>query len=97
MCQRVHPDVKVCDVDAHGLLAHGRLVGVPGALVVIGEGDDAGADAEDHGGVDLAVGPRLAVARRPCYEKTRERANAGRRKWRSHLILAENLRGHRKK
>ena len=62
MCQRVHPDVKVCDVYAHGLLAHGRLVGVPGALVVIGEGDYAGADAEDHGGVDLAVGPRLAVA-----------------------------------
>ena len=54
--------MKVCDVDAHGLLAHGRLVGVPGALVVIGEGDDAGADAEDHGGVDLAVDPRLAVA-----------------------------------
>ena len=44
--------------------------------------------------VEAREGGRMFLA---CYEKTRERANAGRRKWRSHLILAENLRGHREK
>ena len=57
MGQGVHPHVEVSDVDAHGLLAHGALVRVPGALVVVGEGDDGGAHAQDHGGVDLAVSP----------------------------------------
>eukprot|EP00976_Prorocentrum_cordatum_P070978 1180140-Prorocentrum_minimum.AAC.15 len=37
------------------LLAHGGLVRVAGGLVVIREGDDGAADAEDHGRVDLAV------------------------------------------
>ena len=44
VCQSVHPDVEVCDVDSHGLLAHGRLVGVSGRLVVVREGYDAGTD-----------------------------------------------------
>ena len=39
----------------HGLLAHGALVGVAGRLVVVWEGHDGGADAQNHGRVDLAV------------------------------------------
>ena len=42
MGQGVHADVEVGNVDAHGLLTHGGLVGVPGRLVVVGEGDDGG-------------------------------------------------------
>lgn len=30
------------------LLPHGALVGVPGTLVMVGEGDDAGADPQNH-------------------------------------------------
>ena len=45
MCQGVHTDVEVGDVDTHGLLPHGRLVGVPGRLVVVGERNDAGTHA----------------------------------------------------
>eukprot|EP00964_Phaeocystis_antarctica_P006427 scaffold3475_cov91-Phaeocystis_antarctica.AAC.2 len=59
--QRVHPQLVVGDVDAHCLLAHRALVGVARRLVVVGEGDDRGADAEDHRRVDLAV--RVAVHR----------------------------------
>mmetsp|Transcript_19783 Transcript_19783/g.45566 ORF Transcript_19783/g.45566 Transcript_19783/m.45566 type:complete len:498 (-) Transcript_19783:580-2073(-) len=55
MRQRIHPQLVVGDVYAHRLLAHGRLVGVTRRLVVVGEGDDRGADAEDHRRVDLAV------------------------------------------
>mmetsp|Transcript_15972 Transcript_15972/g.60416 ORF Transcript_15972/g.60416 Transcript_15972/m.60416 type:complete len:683 (-) Transcript_15972:428-2476(-) len=51
----VHAGREVGGVDAHGLLAHGRLVRVSGGLVVVWEGDDGRADAKDHGGVDLAV------------------------------------------
>ena len=40
--QGVHSDVEICDVDTHGLLAHGRLVGVPGRLVVVRKRDDTG-------------------------------------------------------
>lgn len=40
MGQGVHADMEIGDVDTHGLLAHGGLVGVPGRLVVIREGDD---------------------------------------------------------
>ena len=39
----------------HGLLAHGRLVGVAGRLVVVREGDDGSTDSQNHGRVDLAV------------------------------------------
>ena len=39
----------------HGLLAHGALVGVARRLVVVWEGHDGGAHAQDHGGVDLAM------------------------------------------
>ena len=41
--------------DTHSLLAHGRLVGVTWRLVVVGEGDDGSTDAQNHGGVNLAV------------------------------------------
>ena len=42
--QSVHPYMEVGDVDAHGLLPHGRLVGVSRRLVVVGEGDDGRTD-----------------------------------------------------
>ena len=48
MCQGVHTDVEVGDVDTHGLLPHGRLVGVPGRLVVVGERNDAGTHTCTH-------------------------------------------------
>ncbi len=54
MGQGVHADVVVGDVDAHGLLTHGRLVGVTRRLVVVGKRDDGRA-------VDLAVRVRRAV------------------------------------
>ena len=59
--ERVHANVIVGDVDAHGLLAHGALVGVTRRLVVIGKGYDAGAHAQYHRRMDLAVGVRGAV------------------------------------
>ena len=52
----VHTSLVVGHIHAHGLLAHGRLVGVPGGLVVVRERDDGGAHPKDHGGVDLTVG-----------------------------------------
>ena len=42
MCQRIHADVEVGDVDAHGLLAHGGLIGITWRLVVVRERDDTG-------------------------------------------------------
>ena len=59
--QRVHAHVEIANVHAHGLFAHGGLVGVAGRLVVVREGDDRGADAENHRGMDLAVGVGGAV------------------------------------
>ena len=49
----------------HGLFPHGGLVGVAGGLVVVGEGDDGRTHAQDHGGVDLAVGVCLTVGHPP--------------------------------
>mmetsp|Transcript_37572 Transcript_37572/g.94847 ORF Transcript_37572/g.94847 Transcript_37572/m.94847 type:complete len:646 (-) Transcript_37572:1836-3773(-) len=57
----VHAVLVVGAVHAHGLLAHGGLVGVTRRLVVVGEGDDGRAHAQDHGRVDLAVRVRAAV------------------------------------
>ena len=51
----VHTSLVVGHVHAHGLFAHGRLVGVPGRLVVVRERDDGGAHPKDHGWVDLTV------------------------------------------
>ena len=51
----VHTRLVVGDVHAHGLLAHGRLVCVPGRLVVVREGNDGRTNPKDHGRVDLAV------------------------------------------
>eukprot|EP00967_Tisochrysis_lutea_P083235 scaffold115591_cov32-Tisochrysis_lutea.AAC.4 len=56
ICHGVHPQLVIGDVHAHGLLAHGGLVRVTRRLVVIGEGNDGCADAEDHRRVDLAMG-----------------------------------------
>ena len=58
----VHALSVVADVHAHGLLAHGGLVGVSRRLVVVGEGNDRGAHAQDHGGMDLAVRVGRAAA-----------------------------------
>ena len=44
-----------CD-GADGLLPHGALVGVSRRLVVVGERNERGDDAEDGDGVDLHVG-----------------------------------------
>lgn len=52
----VHTGLVVGDIHAHGLLAHSRLVRVPGGLVVVREGDDGGTHPKDHGRVDLTVG-----------------------------------------
>mmetsp|Transcript_57052 Transcript_57052/g.100154 ORF Transcript_57052/g.100154 Transcript_57052/m.100154 type:complete len:607 (+) Transcript_57052:305-2125(+) len=52
---RVHAHLEGGQIDAHGLLAHRRLVGVTRGLVVIREGNDGRADSKDHGRVDLAV------------------------------------------
>mmetsp|Transcript_11227 Transcript_11227/g.69336 ORF Transcript_11227/g.69336 Transcript_11227/m.69336 type:complete len:386 (-) Transcript_11227:2198-3355(-) len=38
--QGVEAQIVICDIDAHGLLAHGRLVRITWGLVVIWEGDD---------------------------------------------------------
>ena len=35
MGQGVHPHVEVGDVDAHGLLTHGRLIGVPRGYLLV--------------------------------------------------------------
>ena len=32
MGQRVHSHMEICDVDAHSLLTHSRLVGITGGL-----------------------------------------------------------------
>ena len=56
MSERVHTHVVVGDVDAHRLLAHGALVGVTWGLVVIGEGNDGGTNAENHTWVNLQKG-----------------------------------------
>lgn len=55
MSHSVHPQTVVARVDSHRLLAHSRLVRVPGALIVVGERNDAGADSQDHRRVDFAV------------------------------------------
>ncbi len=52
----VHTSLVVSHIHAHGLFAHSRLVGVPGGLVVVREGDDGGTHPKDHGWVDLTVG-----------------------------------------
>ena len=71
---RVHAVLVVGRVDAHGLLAHGALVRVTGTLVVVREGDDRGADAQDHAGVDLAVRVGLGVGvARAAKEGVRQR------------------------
>ena len=51
----VHARLVVGHIHAHGLLAHSRLVRVPGGLVAVREGDDGGTHPKDHGGVDLTV------------------------------------------
>mmetsp|Transcript_54211 Transcript_54211/g.168110 ORF Transcript_54211/g.168110 Transcript_54211/m.168110 type:complete len:398 (+) Transcript_54211:789-1982(+) len=60
----VHARVEVRPEDADGLLPHGALEDVAGAHVVVGEGDDGRADAEDHCGVDLRVRVGPAVGAR---------------------------------
>ena len=56
--ERVHSHLVVRGVDSHRLLAHGALVCVPRRLVVVGEGNDRGADAKDHRRMDLAMRER---------------------------------------
>ena len=51
----VHSGLVVGDIHAHGLLAHSRLVGVPGRLIVVREGDDGCTHPKDHGRMDLAM------------------------------------------
>ena len=68
VCQRVHANLKVGHVHAHGLLTHRTLVSVTRGLIVVREGNDRGADAEDHGGVDLAVGVHVFDAPRFCID-----------------------------
>lgn len=58
----VHALSVVADVHAHGLLAHSGLVGVSRRLVVVGERNDRGAHAQNHGGMDLAVRVGRAAA-----------------------------------
>ncbi len=48
--QRVHPHMEVGDVHTHGLLPHGRLIGVPGTLIVVREGNDGGTHAYSNRG-----------------------------------------------
>ena len=71
MGQSVHPYMEVGDVDAHGLLPHGRLVGVARRLVVVGEGDDGRTDTctrergrrkGERGGGEQVIDPP-----RSCY------------------------------
>ena len=52
----VEPHLVVGCVDAHGLLAHSALIGVSGGLVVVRERDDGRTHAQNHRGMDLAVG-----------------------------------------
>ena len=42
-------------IHAHGLLAHRTLIRVARRLVVVGERNDGRTDAQNHGGVNLAV------------------------------------------
>ena len=60
----VHAHLVVRRIDSHGLLTHSRLITVTGRLVVIWERNDGGADTENHGRMDLAVGEgRVLCAR----------------------------------
>ena len=51
----VHSGLVVGHIHAHGLLAHSRLIGVPGRLIVVREGDDGSTHPKDHGWMDLTV------------------------------------------
>lgn len=62
MSQSVHPQEVVAGVDAHGLLSHCTLIGVSWRLIVVGERNDACANSEYHGWVDLTVGVSTLLA-----------------------------------
>ena len=51
----IHAYLIVGGVYAHGLIYHGRLVGIPQKLIVIREGYDLGADSYNQEGIDLVV------------------------------------------
>ena len=61
----VEPLLEIRGKEAHGLLGHGRLVGIAGTLVVIRKGDHRGNGAEGRTGVNLGVGPTGLGQRRP--------------------------------
>mmetsp|Transcript_2181 Transcript_2181/g.6948 ORF Transcript_2181/g.6948 Transcript_2181/m.6948 type:complete len:296 (-) Transcript_2181:2344-3231(-) len=58
---RVHPHLIICDVHPHRLLPHGALIRVTRRLVVVREGNDGGAHAQDHCRVNLAVRVRRRI------------------------------------
>ena len=57
----IEPIGVVFVVYAYGLLAHARLEDIARSLIVVGERDDRGADAEHGGGIKLAMRVRLAL------------------------------------
>mmetsp|Transcript_10450 Transcript_10450/g.26294 ORF Transcript_10450/g.26294 Transcript_10450/m.26294 type:complete len:461 (-) Transcript_10450:2197-3579(-) len=59
--KRVHAQLVIGDVHAHGLLAHRTLIGVTRTLVVVRERNDTATDAENHTGMNLTVRVRGAV------------------------------------
>ena len=51
----IYPYLIAEVVYAHDLLSHGLLVGITWIFIVIREGVDGGADAQNHGRMDLSV------------------------------------------
>lgn len=61
MSQSIHSELVVAGINTHGLLSHGGLIGVPWRLVVIWEGNDACAHAQDHRRMDLTMSVGIAA------------------------------------
>lgn len=58
----VHSHLVVRAVHSHGLFSHSRLIGVPGTLVMVREGNDTGTHSQDHSRVDFTMCIRVLGA-----------------------------------
>lgn len=55
MSQSIHPHLVIWCVNSHGLFSHSRLIGVPWRLVMIWEGNNWGADTQNHRWMNFTV------------------------------------------
>ena len=57
----VHSYLVVTGINTHSLLSHGTLVDITGTLVMVGEGNNTGADTQNHTGMNFTVSVRRGV------------------------------------